>query len=210
MKKENYIISILLTSFVFLIGIIIGSNISLYQIEEIQKGLQEDFLDTQSLELELIIAGGNQSICTYIEYRLPEIVKKKADLGRKFDVVSIEEQKILYKQYIISLARYWIFNNIQEEQCGIRNPTVLFFFTNDELSREQGKALDYLVFLSNETLNVLAFNTKINEPLINLIVDRYNITEAPSVVVNNTRYEGFKSTQEITEILCENYDMKFC
>src|SRR3989338_4154884 len=120
MKKENYIISILLTSFIFVIGITIGSNIYNSKIEDLQKTLQEDFFDTQSLELELIIAGRNESTtCNYINNRLPDIVKKKAELGRKFDVEDLQEEQkeILYKQYVVSLARYWIFNNIQEKQC---------------------------------------------------------------------------------------------
>ena len=212
MKKETYAISILLTSFIFVIGIIIGSSISSLRIEDVQKRLQEDFLDTQSLELELIIAGGNESVCNYINYRLPEIVRKKAELGRKFDVENIEdeEKEVLYKQYVISLARYWIFNNIQEKQCGIKNPTVLFFFSQDETSREQGRVLDYLVFRSNKTLNIFAFNTAINEPLVRLIVDNHNITATPSVIINNTKYEGFQPAEKLFGILCENYNMTFC
>ena len=213
MKKEKYVISILLTSFIFLIGLLLGSSISSSKLEDVQRRLQLDFLDTQSLELELIIAGDNESVCNYIQYRLPEIVKRKTELGRKFDITELDEgqREILYKQYIISLGRYWLFSNIQEKQCGIKNPTVLFFFDHKETSREQGKVLDYLVFRSNEALGILAFSTQANESLINLISKKYNITETPAIVIDNKKFEGFQSTEKVSGTLCEIYPtLAFC
>lgn len=211
LRRERYLITILLTTMIFFTGIFIGTRITSSKLADIESRLEQDFLETQSLELELTLAQ-ESSLCSYISYRLPSIVKTKVDLGRKFDIGDIPEEQatLLEKQYIISLVKYWLFNNLQEERCGIKNPRILFFFTNSELSREQGKVLDYLVFRSNETLNVFSFNLGHEEPLIRLIAERYNITDTPTLVIGNATYQGFRSAQDISAALCARYNMTFC
>jgi hypothetical protein len=213
-NKSRYFIVFFITMLIFIVGILIGIQFTESRIAEVQNRLQADVLQMQSLELEMSVVKqmSNSSICSYIEYRLPEIIQNKVELGRKFDVTGFppEQAQILQKQYIISLVNYWMFTELQEKECNIDKPRILFFFKQDEASREQGRVLDYVVYRSGQNVTVFAFNTQFKEPLIKLMTTRYNITETPTIVIKEEIYTGFQSVVNVTDLVCSKYQMGFC
>lgn len=206
--RHRYLIAFLITSLVFVSGLFIGSRITESRTLELQRTLQNDLLDFQSLELELALIK-DVNACEYLSYRLPEIIKRKVELGRKFDIGDIpkEEGELLQKQYVISLMRYWFFSEVQERQCSITTPRVLFFFDKSETSREQGRILDYLVYRSNESITVFAFNKEWNDPLIRLLVTNYQVNVTPVLIISGTKYEGLQSREQLQEIFCVAYNI---
>ncbi len=214
MKKERYVTAIVITSFVFLVGIIIGSNVTSSRIEEMQIKLQEDLLSTRSLELELsIMQMTNESLCDYIKVRLPEIARKKAELGRKFDVGNIPESQasIMQEEFVVSATSFWLFSEIQEKNCGIKQPKVLFFADSSEESRQQGKILDFLVFKSEESVLIFTFNVELfDKPLFRVLKNVYNIERIPTVIIDGRKYEGLVQKEELTTALCESYPLVIC
>lgn len=214
-RRGRYAIALFMTSLIFIIGILIGVRINESKSQELQKSLQSDVLQMQSLEMELSIVQkiNSTAVCKYLEERMSEIIKNKVELGRKFDTTGLppNEAKVLEKEYVISLTRYWMFTDLQKKQCGLENPTLIFFFKSaDELSREQGKAIDYLVYRSGENITVFSFNIEINEPLIRLIVSNYNITTAPTVVIDDEKHTGYQSVSDMTHFLCQKYNLSLC
>lgn len=215
-KKEKYVITFLLTTLVFAVGIMIGSEITRSRTESIQKSLQADILESQSLEVELSIlqALGNKEKCAYIESRIPEIVKKKVELGRKFDIGDVPEDdaSLLDAQFVVSLGRYFVFNELQEKECGSQKPSVLFFKDESELSREQARVLDNLVFrMSDVNITVLTFSRKLIDErhIITLVYRLNNVTETPSIIVKGVKYEGFQPLGKTTAILCSAYGNEY-
>ncbi len=215
MKKTRYLVALLFTGLIFVVGILIGSRITTSHAEQIQQKIEDDLLEMQSLELEMSLVReiNSSSLCNYIGYRLPEIIRKKVELGRKFDVGDIPEDEafVLKRQYVISLTKYWLFSEVNKRECNINNPTILFFFNDYERSREQGRILDYLVYRSNESITVFSFNMNwIDQPLVNLFMINYNVTEAPAVVLDGVKYDGVQSKEQMTKVLCANYNLSFC
>ena len=215
MKKTRYLVALLFTGLIFVVGILIGSRITTSHAEQIQQKIEDDLLEMQSLELEMSLVReiNSSSLCNYIGYRLPEIIRKKVELGRKFDVGDIPEDEafVLKRQYVISLTKYWLFSEVNKRECNINNPTILFFFNDYERSREQGRILDYLVYRSNESITVFSFNMNwIDQPLVNLFMINYNVTEAPAVVLDGVKYYGVQSKEQMTKVLCANYNLSFC
>lgn len=208
--EKKYLIVFLITSLIFVSGLFIGSKITASRTEELQRTLQNDILDFQSLELELSLIK-NTNACDYISYRLPDVIKRKVDLGRKFDIGDIpkEDAEMLQKQYVISLMRYWFFSEVQEKQCNITTPRVIFFFDESEISREQGRILDYMVYKYNESISVFAFNREWKEPIIRLLMANYQVNTTPAIIINGTKYEGLQSRETVQQILCSNYQ-KIC
>lgn len=204
--KNKYLITFLITSLVFISGFFIGSRITESRTGEIQRTLQNDLLDFQSLELELSLIK-DSSACVYIGYRLPDLIKSKVELGRKFDTADLpaEEARLLQKQYVVSLMRYWFFSEVQEKQCNITTPRIMFFFDRSEISREQGRILDYLVYKSNESITIFAFNREWEEPLVRLLVTNYQVDKTPMLVINGTKYGGLQGRERLQGILCADY-----
>jgi len=213
-RKERYAITFLVTTLVFIAGVFIGSEVSKKGIEDIQELLQKDILETQSLELELsILESINSSfLCGYIDYRLPNIIKSKVELGRKFELGDVprDEADILQRQYSISLAKYLLFTEVQQKRCGIDKPRILFFFDTSEISREQGRVLDYIVFKTQENITIFSFNIQWDNALIRLLVNTYNITDVPTLITNEEKHVGFQSREMVTDILCKYYQMEIC
>lgn len=217
-KKEKYIITFLLTTLVFIIGIMIGSEITRSSVGSIEKTLQLDILESQSLEVELSILnqfGKQEDLCAYIDIRLPDIVRKKVETGRKFDLGNApkDQAELLAAQFAVSLGRYFVFNEIQTASCNLTKPTLLFFPDLTEASREQAKVLDNIVFrLGDVNITVLTFNSvfKEEQKIVKLVYNMNNITKNPAIIVKGIRYEGFQSLETVKGILCSDYDLSIC
>ncbi|MBI2076691.1 MAG: hypothetical protein HYT72_05590 [Candidatus Aenigmarchaeota archaeon] len=217
-RKEKYVITFLLTTLVFIIGIMIGSEITRARVESIQQSLQLDVLESQSLEIELSILnqfGKKEDMCAYIESRLPDIAKKKVEIGRRFDIGDVpkDEAELLASQFIVSLGRYFVFNEIQTEECKLTKPTVLFFPDTSEASREQAKVLDNIVFrLGDVNITVFTFNSifKEKQGIVKMVYNLNNVTKTPTIMIKGTKYEGFQEMEKVTGILCGNYDLAIC
>jgi hypothetical protein len=212
MVKKIYAAAFLITTIVFILGILVGLSLTDYRINQFQKQLLLSNMDFQSIELELdLISVTNRSACSYIQSRIPELLKNKIELAYKFKDVQQEKASILDKQYALALVKYWMYFKLEQEHCNIDDPSVIFFFSTDQASsKRQGEILDYIVYKTNNNLSVFAFNFKIDEPLIKIIAKIYNITSTPSIVIHNKKYEGFKNSEEITEIICNYYNMSIC
>ena len=217
-KKEKYVITFLLTTLVFVIGIMIGSEVTRSSVGSIEKSLQLDILESQSLEVELSIInqlGKKEDLCGYIEGRLPDIVKKKVETGRRFDIGDVpkEQAELLAAQFAVSLGRYFVFNEIQTASCNLAKPTLLFFPDSSEASREQAKVLDNIIFrLGDVNITVFTFSStfKEDQKIVKLVYNMNNITKNPTIIIKGIRYEGFHSLERVKEILCSNYDMSIC
>ncbi|KHO47668.1 MAG: hypothetical protein QT00_C0002G0328 [archaeon GW2011_AR5] len=214
MKKNVYMAAIIFTSLIFFVGILLGSRITDENTARMQRELQNDFLGMQSLELELSIVNNvnRTSFCSYIDYRLPDIVRQKVELGRRFDIGDIpsDQAEVLKKQYLLSLSKYWLFSEVSKKQCRVGNPGIVFFFDSSEASREQGRILDYLVYKSDENITVFAFNTEWDEPLMRLVMISYNVTGTPTVVIDDVSYSGLQTREKLAETLCKNYNLTLC
>lgn len=217
-KKEKYVIAFLFTTLIFVIGVVIGSEITRTRVESIQQSLQLDVLESQSLEIELSILnqfGKKEDMCAYIESRLPDIAKKKGEIGRRFDIGDVpkDEAELLASQFIVSLGRYFVFNEIQTKDCNLKKPTVLFFPDTSETSREQAKVLDNIVFrLGDVNITVFTFSSifKEKQGIVKMVYNLNNVTRTPAFIIKGTKYEGFQSLDKVTGILCGNYDLAIC
>lgn len=216
-KKEKYVISFLLTTLVFVIGISIGSEITRSRVESIQHSLALDVLDSQSLEVELSILqqlGKKDDLCTYVESRLPDIVRKKVEIGRRFDVGDVpkENADLLTAQFVVSLGRYIVFEGIQEKECNIEKPKVLFFPDSSETSREQARVLDNIVFrLGDVNITVFSFSKVLMEDqqIVKLVYNLNNVTKNPTIIIKGVKYESFQSLDKVIEILCNSYNNRY-
>lgn len=165
-RKQIYVVALIYTTFIFLLGLIAGSYLSDYNYKYVQEKLQEDVLEMQGLdmEIEIIREMKNIDVCDYIDKRMPEIIESKGELAKKVDAVDKKDvTELLKKQYTVSLMKYWLFFKLRENECNVTGPTVLFFFDDSEISREQGKALDY-IYYKYGNITIFSFNTEWDEP----------------------------------------------
>ena len=216
LRKEKYVVAFLFTTLVFIAGILLGSEITKSNVEAFRDALQGDLLEAQSLDIELSMLqlfGLKEDKCAYMKSRLPDIVKRKVEIGRKFDLGTVpeNERQQLSSEFALSLGRYFMFNDVMEKECGLNKPTVLFFKDDSEESRQQARVLDNVVFkLSDVNITVFTFHKSFNDQaIIRLIYKIYDVNGVPALIIKNAKYSGFQSLDRVAEIICLGYDNNY-
>ncbi|MBS3064214.1 MAG: hypothetical protein J4472_00165 [DPANN group archaeon] len=107
----------------------------------------------------------------------------------------------LFRNHLISKVQLFTLLKNFEETCGVNYDIILFFYqVNHSKSITQGFALDELTE-KNPDIVILSIDKDYEkEPLVSLLVARYNIEKAPTLIINDEKIEGFISTENI-----ENY-----
>lgn len=212
-NKEKYVVAFLVTTLVFVVGIFVGSEITRSGTGSFLRAMQMDLLEGQSLEVEasiLGLIGKQEDKCAYLESRLPAIVKKKVEIGRKFDLGNVrsDERELLSSQFVVSLGKYFVFNELQKQECNLQKPEILFFKDESEASRQQAKVLDNIVFKLGD-INILVFTFHVafkeDQEIIRLFYSANNVTTTPAIIIKGVKYEGFQPLEKVTDVLCESY-----
>ncbi len=205
MVNFRFVSAIGISSLIFLLGIFLGQAISYYNLSELKQSQENILSDLVGYELAYSILL-KQDICN-IDFS--EIQKERAKLGQK---VSDLEEKLGPKnpELLIEKERYqiyqikeYVFFEKVKEQCNISIPLILYFYSHpcDECIA-QGHVLDALSGKYNLT-TIYALDYKIDNPVLEVINKKYNITSTPSLVINGKTYNKFLTLQELEGIINE-------
>lgn len=217
-KNKPYFVAGVVSLVIFLIGFLLGFTMLDIQLEELKSEMDKNELELRNIQLELVFLDmlGNDTICPYLTERIRYIDKKAWELGNKIvNPEGINEKyfDILKRRYLVSLIEDWLFSKELAERCETNRMNVLYFFEMDsDICKSQGYVLDYLVENDEEeNLHIFAIDKDMDEPVIQLIVKHYGISEAPAIVVSEEKYEGFRNKEELIEIFCGvNNQLSFC
>ncbi|MAF35724.1 hypothetical protein CL622_01235 [archaeon] len=207
-KKRRYILAGLFTLIIFTIGFAIGSEFSDFKLQELEQKQQDLKTHLSTMDLQYTIVSDN--ICEYVNTN--EINQELYDLSSRLQVMEDELGKDnpkvleLVEYYEVLELRHWNLLRKQVQECGIEADLALYFFSNEkgecDKCNEQGYILTYL---KNKYPNFVgyAFNIHIDNPVLNMVKNRYNITSTPSLVINEETYPKFMSTDEIEAIITD-------
>jgi len=207
-KKYLLGIALIITIFVFAAGLLVGSTFDTYQTDELLLSVRQNELETQSflVEQQFVDTFGGQ--CDSMTSRVETVQKSVADTGRKLTLLEnslkytgTDDFEYLKNKHLISKVQFFTLLKNFEETCGVNYDIILFFYQVDHAeSITQGLALDELAE-KNPDIVILSIDKDYEkEPLVNLLVARYNIEKAPTLIINDEKIEGFQSTEQI-----ENY-----
>jgi thiol-disulfide isomerase/thioredoxin len=91
--------------------------------------------------------------------------------------------------------------------CDDNVVNILYFFSRDQcdICPSQGQILTYFKKKLQDKLLVFPINVDFeeDEDFIKIIRIRYNVTVMPTLVVNDQKYEGVVSRDELSKIICE-------
>ena len=117
----------------------------------------------------------------------------------------------LKREYIISQMRYWLLNKKIKESCPAKHVSVLYFYSNEECDDcgPQGTILSYLKEKLKDRLLIFSLDADfVDEPMINILKETYNITETPSIVIEEEVFNNLVNKEDITKKICSYYDKK--
>jgi hypothetical protein len=230
-QKRIFVTSLLLTIFIFSIGLIASYGLDFVRVNELTKTIGDYKLKTEAFltEKEFIEVFSNGGGCAALDARINELKQEIRDVGVK---LSKYGEKSFFKRYdfdylkrkyfLLELKLYNLLNE-HKSSCGEKYVPVIFFYKiNDDLSERQGYVLDELARQQHaDEVLVLSFDKDYeDEPLLDVFKLKFDVADAPVVIVNDEiRFEGMvygwqlsKTIKEIinpVDIYGKDYDFNF-
>ncbi|MEM5766184.1 MAG: hypothetical protein QW423_00905 [Candidatus Aenigmatarchaeota archaeon] len=214
---EFYIVSAAITLFILFMGIYTGFFLSKTKIKELQDELTSLKLRQEDMIFELTLLTRDKNISCYLLGKALE--KTMEEAGKLGDRVSIYEmnEKIKYKDfldlkkdYTLVLIKYWFYVKEIKESCNRSDLVdVLYFYSNKNCNEcsPQGTILTYLKKKYSQNLMIFAIDYDIDLNTVHILKKVYNIEKVPSLVINEEKYEGLVTLEELSEILCSKHKL---
>lgn len=211
---EVFIFALIISSFLFFAGLVIGLNFGEQKISEFEQKLKESTEEVVSLNLILSMseALNRSASCDLLRGVASRLGDVAEELGSKVTRMELEG-KIMTEEYTRMKAEYmkFLINDMMvlskvKHQCDANYTIIIYFYSNKycDNCKEQGYVLDYYKLLHKDSLLIFAIDSDINVTLVNALVNAYGVTEYPTIVVDGKKYEGFLSKEEFGEVLCES------
>lgn len=208
-KKYRYLFAALFTILIFTTGILTSNLIDDKRQSALQDTLEDDAADLQSRQLMMNYLD-NKDSCEMRKEGLSQIVEGYND--RLERVQSYEENSFfqsgsyenLRRRYVLSGIEYWMFAEETKKECPSYDPNTILFFTEqgcDSCAR-QGETLSDIKRVYGEDVLVFVIYTDLEDSMIDLLKEEYNVSSPPGVVLNqNTVFDSLASRQNITRNL---------
>lgn len=216
-NKKRYFYAFFLTMVVFALGLVLGLTLENQKAASISKELQLQEIELNSLQLQYLfleeVESENQ--CSIVMTTIEDNLKKLSKLIDKLDAYeedgafSKDQQEfvLLKREYTLSNIRYWMLSQKSQEACKPDNVNVVYFYSDDCADCDtQGYVLSDLKGRLNEKILVYPIDVSIEEPVVSMVLEEYNITEYPSLIIEDKVYHGYLSKKEILEEICPLYE----
>jgi len=212
-SKGKFGIALLITLVIFTIGVLIGLLIEEKRLDYVQsisnkQNIEYNSLQTQYLYVSLLADEKNcPTIINIFNKNLDELGRAQ----KRFEEYNVESSitradfNNALREYLLAEIRYWLLAKKTKELCSVDTDTILYFYIGKESCVDcdsQGYVLDYLKSVYKDNLLIFSFNMEnTNEPMVFVLKDTYNITKYPALVVNDMKFEGLTSQEDIIKEL---------
>ena len=198
-NKKILLRSLLLTILIFAVGILLNHVFDSFRISIIEDVMAAHEIDSEAYRVERFFTetfGGEK--CEIMIARISdlkkEIRKVGEDLGSysRFSFFRKKDYDYLKRKYFLLQLRFLALIEKLNKECDKPYLSILFFYEiDDDASERQGFILQDLSEDYDQHLVVLTLDKDYkDEPLVNLLVKNYNITEAPTIVIDDVSYVG--------------------
>jgi len=198
--------SLILTILIFALGILLNYGLDFVRIDTIANVMSQHELDTTAYVAEQEFTdsfGGNR--CELMNSRIAqlkeEIHKVGADLGSysAFSFFKKTDYDFLKHKYFLLELRFLTLIEQLNNECNRPYIPIIFFYKiDDDTSERQGFMLEDISKGFEQEVVVLSLDKDYaDEPLVQLLAARYNVTRAPTLIVNDEKQEGLQYTGAI-------------
>jgi len=144
-KSSRYMAAFFFTVTIFLIGLMVGQYVSEKKLQ-IVYDLQQD-LRVESLGNEMLFQLVSEDLCKNIN--LTSYTEEVSSIGKRLTYMEsiygydAPEVWSLKSYYSLLLIRHWLLAEEAKKVCGMKKPSVLYFYTNEgcEDCEDQGLVL---------------------------------------------------------------------
>jgi hypothetical protein len=200
-STKVYIIAGLLTAIVFLGGVGLGWVLDYNRVSVVQSQMDALQLDFQNLQLEnsFALALGDNSTCSLYSSKAVSLSAQTDRLANELDtfgsINQFQSLASLKKRYTLLNLEFWTQLTNLQKTCGYDATTLLYFYTVDPNRPcneciAQGLVLDALKERAPDRVMVFAIDYNLDLGIVRTLIATYNITRAPSIVVDGKQVIG--------------------
>lgn len=215
-RKRRYVLAGILTAMVFILGLLLGMVIEGKRVGLVQDASEEAKVAISSLQLQyafidqLSQVGNCADFMNAFGKNVENLETARIKLSNYQDQATVnrKEFELLYRNYITSQVQYLLLSMKAKKLCSSDTVNVQYFFSEDCKScDDQSFVLTFLKQKFGQRLFIFGFDASFKkEPLLNLMVSTYNVTDFPALVIENAKYVGFLPKDNITSMICALYD----
>lgn len=218
-KKDKYAIALIISIMTFSLGFLLGSVIDNYKSGYVEEIAKQQEIEFNSLQLQYIylesVQGTEKCPALYqtLENNLRILgptLNKMLDYEKSKNVNSTEYIS-LKRQYLLANLKYWLLSEDIKKTCSGDTVTILYFFSNDckICQSSQGVILSNMKQSLEDKLLVFAIDSDFTEePMTSIIKNKYNVTQYPTLIINDQKIEGFLTREELLKKICASYTDK--
>jgi hypothetical protein len=220
MKRRRLILIASITTIIlYFMGVLTGYFIQveiLSKTEEELEKVREEFYDykqnLENIQLEQLYLTTHQGelSCKILVSTIDEMhnslayfwsrLPSKLEVYEKYSEIQPEYVK-LKGDYTLLSIRTWLLSLDVKEKCGEEIIPALYFYSGDcDSCIDQSYVLDEL---KKENPNFSAFIVDFNldDPIVKIIKNVYNVTEVPSFIINDRLYSGYQDLEQMKKII---------
>ena len=210
---KKHLAAFVITCLLFVIGLMIGLNVSDYRLALLQEFTAQQRADFESLQLQYAYLSTSNTSCVALQNALENSVTQLEDARVKLEQylrASATPTAFLLekREYMLAEIRYWLLAGQTEHACGKDHVRVLFFYQDDDACSDcsaQGYILTSLKDTFDEKLLIFSLDATSGEPMVRIIRDVYNITMAPSIVVDEEVFSGLTIEKDLFDTICSHF-----
>lgn len=165
---------------------------------------------------------GESENCEILETQLNYFDKTIWDLGKKLDSYETVAKNIFEDPYYKTQKKRFNVNEIfylsvhekMKRSCNITTPLTIIYFYGDSTECGDCDAQSFVLTDINkdidEEISIFSLDVDLDVMGTEVLVEYYNITNLPCVVIEGKSYCGLKDRKSIMNILCEEANITIC
>jgi len=226
-KKRLAIISFIITAFLLLTIVLLGSLLNNEReatLSEQFSSMSQDFNDMQILFL-MSESYDNEMACLAFESKLKDLDTTTWKLGAKIDKYRTASEEFMKDEYYLEQKKifneneifYYLLMRRMIERCNISKKVLLFFYQN---SADCKKCDDQSFILAdinelddekgNQEVAIFSFDLDLNITTVQLLSKYYKTNNLPCIMLDEEVYCGIQDKDFIMEKICKDSDLHLC
>ncbi|MBI4016713.1 MAG: hypothetical protein HY363_03395 [Candidatus Aenigmarchaeota archaeon] len=198
-------VSFFLTVLIFITGMLLNYYFDFFRIGQIEDVLVHHEIDTAAYRIEQdFVEETGGSYCIAMDRRIDDLKKEIRRVGSdlasysSFSWFKKKDYDYLKRKYFLLQIKFYAVLKELSSKCDTPYVPILFFYKIDDVvSERQGFVLEDLSKEYSQVAVLALDKDYEDEPLVKLLVMKYNITTAPSIIIDAVKKEGYTYTGEL-------------
>lgn len=204
-----FFVTVLLMTGIFYLG----TGLNDHKVNSLRDDVKQIEVEQRSHSLGLQLAESVEgqkceAMKRWAESSVPEIQNLRQEVAAYESSSKVEntEYKLVKKRYMNLVIQNLIEIRQMEERCGDNRVNIVYIYTKNDCGRceDQGTVLTHYRRSYEDEVIVHPLDADLGMKSIDFMEDFYNVTEYPVMIIEGEVYEGFRSKEEVGDIIQQN------